>query len=60
MSQNISKQEELKPFVAPIMARFSCNEDMAYTIIRSAEKSGEMGAIRKMCSNMNRRNKNHA
>lgn len=47
MSEN--KKQEHKSFVSPIMARFSCNEEMAYTIIQSAEKSGELEAIKRMC-----------
>lgn len=55
---NENKKQEHKTFVAPIMARFSCDEEMAYTIIQSAEKSGELEAIKRMCGL--RRNHNNA
>lgn len=42
-------RQEQETYIAPIMAKFSCNEDMAYTILRSAKKSGEIESIKKMC-----------
>lgn len=58
MKRNHGKEQE--PYVAPIMARFCCNEDMAYTILRSAKKNGEMESIKKMCGLNNRRNDSDA
>ncbi len=49
-------RNEKDPYVAPIMARFCCSEDMAYTIIRSAKKSGEYEKLKAQCDV--RRNKN--
>lgn len=42
--------QEKDVFVPCVMAYFSCNKEMAKTIIKSSEVSGDLESLKKLCA----------
>lgn len=42
--------KDLSPYIRCVMSYFSCNEQMAKTILQSAKKNGEYDHIMNMCT----------
>ena len=46
----LENEKDISFYIRSVMSYFSCNEQMAKTIIESAKKNGEYGNIMNMCA----------
>lgn len=45
--------DEKEVFLPCVMAYFSCNRDMARTIIKSSEANGDIESLKRICASYN-------
>lgn len=46
----MNKDYPVEQYIPPVMAYFSCNKDMARTIIRASKQNGEFESIVHICN----------